>query len=38
MSYAKQHLDEALEIMQKIDVAAIEKMAELLAQVKADGS
>ena len=37
MSYAAQHLKEASEIIQKIDVAAIEKMADLLASVKADG-
>jgi Phosphoheptose isomerase len=37
MSYAQQHLNEAIEIIQKIDVAAIEKMADLLATVKAEG-
>lgn len=37
MSYALQHLKEASEIIQKIDVAAIEKMADLLATVKAEG-
>jgi D-sedoheptulose 7-phosphate isomerase len=37
MSYAQQHLNEAVEIIRKMDVAAIEKMAELLATVKADG-
>ena len=37
MSYAQQHLNEAVEIIRKIDVAAIEKMANLLAAVKADG-
>lgn len=37
MSYALQHLKEAAEILEKIDVVAIEKMAELLATVKADG-
>jgi len=37
MSYAKQHLNEAVEIIEKIDVVAIEKMADLLAQVKKDG-
>ena len=36
MSYTKQHLNEAVEIIEKIDVAAIEKMADLLGQVKAD--
>lgn len=37
MSYAQQHLNEAVEIIRKIDVAAIEKMADLLATVKAEG-
>ena len=37
MSYAQQHLTEAVEIIRKIDVAAIEKMADLLATVRADG-
>jgi D-sedoheptulose 7-phosphate isomerase len=37
MSYAQQHLNESIEIIQKIDVAAIEKMADLLSQVKSDG-
>lgn len=37
MSYAAQHLKEASEIIQKMDVAAIEKMADLLATVKAEG-
>jgi len=37
MSYALQHLKEAGEIIQKIDVEAIEKMASLLATVKAEG-
>lgn len=37
MSYAQQHLDESIEIIKKIDVAAIEKMADLLAKVKQDG-
>jgi D-sedoheptulose 7-phosphate isomerase len=37
MSYAQQHLDETIEIIKKIDVAAIEKMADLLAKVKQDG-
>jgi D-sedoheptulose 7-phosphate isomerase len=37
MSYALQHLKEAIEIIEKIDVAAIEKMADLLATVKAEG-
>jgi D-sedoheptulose 7-phosphate isomerase len=37
MSYAQQHLKEAVEIIQKMDVSAIEKMAELLATVKREG-
>jgi D-sedoheptulose 7-phosphate isomerase len=37
MSYAEQHMKEAAEIIQKMDVAAIEKMADLLANVKAEG-
>ena len=37
MNYARQHLEEAAEIIRKIDVAAIEKMADLLARVKQDG-
>ncbi|MEI7825935.1 MAG: hypothetical protein WCI01_11595, partial [Chlorobiaceae bacterium] len=37
MSYAEQHLHEALEIIRSIDVDAIEKMADLLVTVKAEG-
>ena len=37
MSYARKHLEEAVEIIRKMDVAAIEKMADLLAGVKQDG-
>lgn len=37
MSYAQQHLDEAVEIIRKMDVAAIEKMADLLAAIKQAG-
>jgi D-sedoheptulose 7-phosphate isomerase len=37
MSYAAQHLKEAVEIIQKMDLSAIEKMADLLATVKAEG-
>jgi D-sedoheptulose 7-phosphate isomerase len=37
MSYAQQHLNEAVEIIGKIDVGAIEKMADLLAEIKSDG-
>lgn len=37
MSYAQQHLNEAIDIIQKMDVPAIETVAELLATVKKDG-
>jgi D-sedoheptulose 7-phosphate isomerase len=37
MSYSLQHLKEASEIIEKIDVLAIEKMTDLLATVKAEG-
>jgi D-sedoheptulose 7-phosphate isomerase len=37
MSYAQQHLNEAVEIIKKMDVSAIEKMANLLATVKQEG-
>lgn len=37
MSYAAQHMKEAAEIIHKMDVAAIEKVADLLATVKAEG-
>jgi D-sedoheptulose 7-phosphate isomerase len=37
MSYAEQHMRESAEIIQKMDLAPIEKMADLLAQVKRDG-
>lgn len=37
MSYARQHLEEAVEIIRKMDVAAIEKMADLLAGIKQAG-
>ena len=36
MSYSKNHLTEAIEIISKIDSDAIEKMAELIAKVKKD--
>jgi D-sedoheptulose 7-phosphate isomerase len=36
MSYAAQHMKEAIDIIQKMDVSAIEKMADLLAKVKAE--
>lgn len=37
MSYSQQHLNESIEIIQKMDVSAIEKMADLLSKVKQDG-
>lgn len=37
MSYAQQHLNETVEIIKKMDVAAIEKMADLLVTVKSEG-
>ncbi|MBO9170433.1 SIS domain-containing protein [Rhizobium sp. L245/93] len=37
MSYAQQHLKEASEIIEKLDIAAIESMADLLATVKTEG-
>jgi D-sedoheptulose 7-phosphate isomerase len=37
MSYVQQHLNEAAEIIQKMDVAAIEKMVDLLVTVKTEG-
>src|SRR3989344_2899482 len=37
MSYARQHLDEAIDIIKKLDVEAIERLADLLADVKRDG-
>jgi D-sedoheptulose 7-phosphate isomerase len=37
MSYTQQHLHEAAEIIQKLDVAAVEKMADLLAGIKQVG-
>lgn len=36
MSYAQQHIAETIEIASKIDLGAIEKMADLLARAKAD--
>jgi len=36
MTYAQKHISETMEIASKIDVGAIEKMADLLAQVKAE--
>ena len=37
MSYAQQHVNEAIDILSKIDVRAIERMADLLAGIKQDG-
>jgi D-sedoheptulose 7-phosphate isomerase len=37
MSYAERYLQEASEIMRRLDTTAIERVASLLAQVKADG-
>lgn len=37
MSYAQQHLNESIEIIQKMDSSSIERMADLLAEVKNDG-
>ncbi|NTU69545.1 SIS domain-containing protein [bacterium] len=37
MTYAKQHLNEVIEIIRKIDIESIEMMAELLSKVKSDG-
>lgn len=37
MSYTKQHIKEAIEIAHKLDEAAVEKMADLLAEVKREG-
>jgi D-sedoheptulose 7-phosphate isomerase len=37
MSYAETYLQEAAEIIRRLDTAAIEKVAALLARVKADG-
>lgn len=37
MSYSKNHLDEAIEIIKKINVDDVEKVADLLVEVKKDG-
>ncbi len=37
MSYAQNHLNEAVEIIQKMDIAAVERIADVLATIKADG-
>lgn len=36
-SYAEKHLQEVVEIIQRLDAVAIEKMAALLAQIKTEG-
>ena len=35
MNYTQKHLGEAAAILERLDVAAIERIAELLAQIKA---
>ena len=37
MTYTEQHLDEAAQIVERIDTEAIESMAELLARIKSEG-
>ena len=37
MSYARQHLNEAVEIIGRLDVAAIEAMAAMLARLRGEG-
>ena len=37
MSYAQQHVNEAIDILNKMDVSAIEQMVDLLAVIKQDG-
>ena len=37
MSYAQHHINEAIDILQKMDVNAIEQMADLLANIKQEG-
>ena len=37
MTYTEQHLDEAAQIVKRIDTEAIESMAELLARIKSEG-
>ena len=36
MSYTEKHLQEAIEIIKKIDIESVEKTADLLAMVKKD--
>ena len=37
MTYTEQHLDEAAQIIERIDTEAIESMAEFLARIKSEG-
>ncbi|WP_426442430.1 SIS domain-containing protein [Bradyrhizobium genosp. P] len=37
MGYAEQHMRESIQIIEKMDLTPIEKIADLLAQVKAEG-
>lgn len=37
MNYVQQHLNESIDIIKKMDVSTIEKMVDLLAEVKVDG-
>jgi D-sedoheptulose 7-phosphate isomerase len=37
MSYSRQHLNESIEVIKKIDTSPIERMADFLAVVKKDG-
>jgi D-sedoheptulose 7-phosphate isomerase len=37
MSYSEQHVNEAIDILNKLDIGAIERMADILAAVKQDG-
>jgi len=37
MTYSRQHLDEAAEVLKKIDADAVERLADLLMAVKTDG-
>ncbi|HZP89134.1 MAG TPA: SIS domain-containing protein [Burkholderiales bacterium] len=37
MGYAQQHLDEVIQVVRAIDVNAVEKLADVLATVRADG-
>ena len=37
MSYAQQHVSEAITILERINIAAIEQMADLLHEVKHEG-